>query len=109
MNKVSLVGRVAVDPKVNKTSNGKSYMFLRLAVEGYFDKKTKQMTTDFIPVTVWGREADKCRNLLKGSLISIEGRVSAGSFADSNGEKKFSLDIIAESISFLSKPKSKGA
>lgn len=105
MNKVHLVGRVALEPRLQKTGSGKPYMFLRIAVDGYFDRKAKEMTTDFIPVKLWGQEANKCRNLIKGSLISIEGRISVGAFVDQNGEKKFPVDIVADTVNFLSKPK----
>lgn len=104
MNQVNLVGRVVREVKLQKTNSGKSFMFLTLAVDGYFDRKAGTTTSDFIPVTIWGKEAEKCRNLIKGSLIRVEGRVSVGKF-EKNGKTEYPVDIVAENVSFLSKPK----
>ena len=106
MNQVNLVGRVAREPKFKTSSNGKSMIFLTVAIDGYYDRKTKEVTTDFIPVTVWGKEAERCRSLIKGSLVRITGRVSVGKFPDKEtGEIKYVTDIIGEEVQFLAKPK----
>lgn len=106
MNNVQLVGRVAIAPKLRTTGSGKPYMRLVLAVDGYWDKKTKQMTTDFIPVKLWQREATRCQHLMKGSLVSITGRVSVARYKQENGDTAYVTEIIGENIQFLSKPKS---
>jgi single-strand DNA-binding protein len=108
MNQVNLVGRVAREVELKHTQGGKAFMFLTIAVDGYFDRKTGQVKSDFIPVIAWGREAEKCRNLLKGSLIRIEGRVNVGKF-EKDGKTQYPLDIVAEEITFLSKPREKGS
>jgi single-strand DNA-binding protein len=105
MNNVQLVGRVAVEPKLRTTGTGKPYMRLVLAVDGYWNRKEKQMTTDFIPVKLWTREATRCQHLMKGSLISITGRVTVSQY-EKDGQKQYVTEIIGESVSFLSKPKS---
>lgn len=107
MNQVILVGRVAREVQLRKTSNGKPYLFLTIAVSGYWDRRKKKEVTDFIPVTIWGKEAEKASHLVKGSLVRITGRVSVGKFADKlTGEVKYVTDIIGEEVDFLSKPRS---
>jgi len=106
MNQVILVGRVAREVQLRKTSNGKPYLFLTIAVSGYWDRREKKEVTDFIPVTVWGKEAEKASHLVKGSLVRITGRVSVGRFTDKNGEQRYTVDIIGEEVDFLSKPRS---
>lgn len=107
MNSVQLVGRVARDPQLRKTANGKSYMFLSLAVSGYWDRRKKQEVTDFIPLVLWGKEAERCQYLVKGSLVSVVGRVGVSDYQDpKTGERKFSVEIVGERVEFLSKPRS---
>jgi single-strand DNA-binding protein len=106
MNQVILVGRVAREVHLRKTSNGKPYLFLTIAVSGYWDRREKKEVTDFIPVTVWGKEAEKASHLVKGSLVRISGRISVGRFTDKEGQQRFTVDIIGEEVDFLSKPRS---
>lgn len=104
MNQVNLVGRIVKEPQLRKSNSGKSMMFLTLAVDGYYDRKKREMTSDFIPVTLWGQTAERCAKLVKGSLICVVGRVSAGNYTK-NGEKRYVTDIIGEEVQFLAKPK----
>lgn len=106
MNQVNLVGRIAREVELRKSSGGKSYVFLTVAVDGYYDRRKKEVTSEFIPVTVWGKEAERCRHLVKGSLVRVTGRVSLGKFPDKQtGEIKYVVDIIGEEVQFLVKPK----
>jgi len=105
MNNVQLVGRVVIEPKLKTTGKGKPYMRLVLAVDGYWDRKSREMTTDFIPVKLWQKEATRCQHLVKGSLISVVGRVSVARY-EKDGETAYVTEIVGEKIQFLSKPKS---
>lgn len=106
MNNVQLVGRVAVEPKLRTTMKGKPYMRLVIAVPGYWDRKAKEMTTDFIPVKFWAQEATRCQHLMKGSLIAVTGRVAVSQYPAKNGnEVEYVTEIIGESVQFLAKPK----
>lgn len=106
MNQVNLVGRIVKEPQLRKSNSGKSMMFLTLAVDGYYDKKKKEKTSDFIPVTLWGKTAEQAAKAMKGSLVQITGRLSPGRFPDkSTGEVRYVLDCVGEEIHFLAKPK----
>src|SRR5690606_6475405 len=107
MNNVQLVGRVAVEPKLRTTTKGKADMRLVIAVHGYWDRKAKEMTTDFIPVKFWAQETTRCQHLVKGSLIAVTGRVAVSQYPAKNGhEIEYVTEIIGESVQFLAKPKS---
>ena len=81
-------------------------MRLVLAVDGYWDRREKQMTVDFIPIKLWQREATRCQHLVKGSLVSVVGRVSVAQYPGKDGGTEYVTEIIGEKIQFLSKPKS---
>ncbi|TCP61240.1 single-stranded DNA-binding protein [Baia soyae] len=106
MNQFNVVGRVTRDVQVRRTGNDKAYVFLTIAVDGYWDKKQKKTVSDFIPVTIWGKEAEKCKSLMKGSLVCIKGRISIGNFTDKQtGKEKYTTDLVGETVQFLAKPK----
>jgi len=107
MNVVHLIGRVARFPELRKTANGKSYMNLVLAIDGYYDRTKGETTTDFIPILLWGKLAERAHHLMKGSLVAITGRVAISSYEDKNGNKKWSMEIVGEDIEFLAKPKNR--
>jgi len=104
VNQVNLIGRVAREPELRKTSTGKSYMFLTIAV-GYWDRREQKEKADFITVTLWEKDAERCKNLVKGSLVRITGRISSGSFKK-DGKTEYRTEVVAEEIDFLAKPKS---
>jgi single-strand DNA-binding protein len=104
LNLVLLVGRVAREVKLMQSSTGKPFMFLTIAVDGYYDRKAGKTTSDFIPVTVWGKEAERCKALVKGSLIEVKARVSPGRY-EKDGKTQYTLDLVADEVKFLSKPK----
>jgi single-strand DNA-binding protein len=87
------------------TKNGKPYLRLVLAVEGYWNRKEKEMTVDWIPVKVWAREAQRCQYLVKGSLIAVTGRVSVAQYPGENGETEYVTEIVGEDVQFLAKPR----
>ncbi len=103
MNQVNLIGRVVRDVAIRKTSSGKSYAFLTVAV-GYWDRKEKREKADFIPVTLWGKEAERCGNLVKGSLIRVSGRITTSRF-EKDGEMQYRMEVVGEDVDFLSKPR----
>ena len=97
MNKVLLIGNLTKDPASSKTSSGLTYCRFTIAINNFGDK-----APDFIPIVTWEKTAENCaRFLKKGSKVGVEGSLHSSSY-DSNGERKFSLDITAQRVEFLS-------
>jgi len=66
MNKVVLIGRLARDPELRFTPGSGAAvttLTLTLAVDRY-NSKTGQNETDFIPVVIWGKQADSTENYM---------------------------------------------
>ncbi|MGA2928535.1 MAG: single-stranded DNA-binding protein, partial [Solirubrobacteraceae bacterium] len=56
---------------------------------------------NYFRVTVFGRQADACAQYLgKGRPVAIDGRLEWSSW-ESDGQKRKSIDIIADSVQFL--------
>lgn len=100
MNSVCLIGNLTKDPEVRYTtgSNQTAVGRFSIAVEdGYGEKKR----TSYIPVTVFGKQAENCQKYLyKGSKIAVKGRIQTGSY-EKEGRKIYTTDVIADQIEFL--------
>ncbi|SFA71758.1 single-stranded DNA-binding protein [Selenomonas ruminantium] len=65
MNFVALSGRVAQEIKLYETSNNNHVITINLAVKSDYFRDGEEPKTDFIPVTVWGKQAENlaCKNI----------------------------------------------
>lgn len=100
MNSVNLVGRVCNDVDLRYTPSEMAVAKFSVAVDDGYGEKKK---TNFIPVTVFGKQAENCEKFIgKGSLVGVQGRLQSGSYTDKNGSTVYTLDVIADRVEFLS-------
>ena len=101
MNKVVLLGRLVKDCDVRYTSTGKVVCQFTMAVDRPFNKDG-QKEADFIPVVMWGKQAEVAGNSLqKGHRVLVEGRLQIRSYDDNNGNKRYVTEVIANSFEFI--------
>jgi single-strand DNA-binding protein len=101
MNKIILLGRLTKDPEVRYTSTSKVVAQFTLAVDRPYSKD-KQREADFIPVVIWGKQAEICGNYLsKGQRVLVEGRLQIRSYDAKDGQKKYVTEVIAEHFEFI--------
>jgi len=106
MNKVILVGRLTRDPEVKNTTTGKAVATFSLAVDRRFKNKDGQKETDFVPVVVWGKQAELVGQYLnKGSQIGVSGRLQVRNYDGQDGQKRYITEVVADEITFLSSSK----
>lgn len=98
MNSVNLIGRVCNDVDLRYTPSEKAVAKFNIAVDdGYGDKKK----TYFIPITVFGRQAENCEKFVsKGNRIGVTGKIVTGSY-EKDGKKIYTIDVIADRVEFL--------
>ena len=102
MNRVMLIGRLTTKPELRYTSSNLPYTRFAIAINRTFNNAQGQRETDFINITVWRKQAENVCNFLdKGSLVSVEGRLQTNNFTDKDGNKKYSMDVVADSVQFL--------
>ncbi|MCM8778797.1 MAG: single-stranded DNA-binding protein [Candidatus Omnitrophica bacterium] len=107
LNKVFLIGNLTRDPELRYTPTGTAVVNFGLAVNRRFTNASgeKKEETCFVRVVVFGRQAESCNQYLtKGKLIFVEGRLQYRSW-EVAGEKRSSLDVVAERVQFLGMPK----
>ena len=100
MNKVCLVGRLTAKPELRYTQSNKSVVRFTVAVNRQGEG------ADFINCVSWGKTAENIANYLdKGSMISLQGRIQTGSYTNSQRQKVYTTDIVAENVQFLNTKK----
>ncbi len=107
MNKVILVGRLAQDPEVRYTQNGKAVASFSIAVNRFGGQRE---SADFIPIVAWEKLAETCgNNLTKGRRILVEGRLQIRSYETTDGQKRRVAEVVAQGIEFLDSRQSGGS
>lgn len=102
-NKVMLMGNLTRDPEVRYTPSGMAVADLRLAVNRRYRTADGQEheETCFVNVTVWGKQAETCKQYLKkGRPVFIEGRLKFDEW-EKDGQKFNRLSVVAERVQFL--------
>ena len=101
MNTVILVGRLAADPEVRTTQNGKAVATFRLAVNRPRTKEGKQ-EADFFQIVAWNQLGELCgKYLAKGRECAVVGRLQNRSYDAQDGSKRFVTEVIADEVQFL--------
>jgi len=102
MNKVVLIGRLTKDPELKFTpGTGTAVTTFTLAVNRRF-KKEGQAEADFIPVVVWGKQAESTANYMsKGKQLSVAGRIETRSYDAKDGTKRYVTEVVADEVHFL--------
>ena len=106
INRVVLTGNLTSDPELSSLPSGMSVCRLRLAV----NRRTKDQSTgewtdkpNYFSVTVWGAQGENCaRFLSKGRPVALDGRLEWREWEDREGHKRQSVEIVADSVQFLS-------
>ena len=101
INTVVLMGRLTFDPELRTTPSGVSVVRFQVAVDRSYQKAGEERKADFIDVTAWRQTADFIsRYFHKGSMIAIEGSLQTDNYTDKDGNKRKSIQVVANNVSF---------
>ncbi len=104
MNVVTLIGNLATDVALKELGEDKKVANFLLAIDRNGDG------ADFVSVSVWGKQAEVCsRHLAKGRQVGIGGRLRSRSWDDADGTRRSAIEVVANSVQFLSRPDGDGA
>ena len=101
--KIMFIGNLGRDPEMRYTPNGKAVTQFTVAVNqskpdpnaptGWTDE------TDWFRVSVFGDRAERVADQIKkGSKVFVEGRFKSREFEGNDGQKRTSLDVIADNV-----------
>ncbi len=106
LNKVLLIGHLGRDPEIRYTPNGLAVVNFSLATsESYTTKDgARETRTEWHRIVAFGRLAEICGEYLnKGSMVFIEGRLQTREWEDRDGNKRWTTEIVANSMQMLDK------
>ena len=105
INRVVLTGNLTFDPELRSLASGSSVCKLRIASNTRRKDGASGEWVDkpnFFDVTVWGAQGENCaRYLAKGRPVAIDGRLEWREWQDKEGNKRQSVEIVADSVQFL--------
>jgi len=106
VNRVILVGRLGKDPEVTMANGVSLAKFSMATDESWKDKSSgeKQQKTEWHNIVAWRKTAELCGAYLrKGSQVYLEGKLQTRSW-EKDGTKRYTTEIVADSVVFLGKP-----
>ena len=109
INKVILIGNLGSDPEVRYTPSGKPVANFSIATTENWTNKDggKEERTEWHRIVAWGRLGEICGDYLhKGKQVYIEGKLQTRSWEDREGNKRYTTEIIAQTMQMLG-PKGK--
>lgn len=104
LNHVVLIGNLTDDPELRYTQNGMARARFSIAVNRRWRDRdgNLQEETTFVPIVVWGQQAENCVNFLsKGSTVAVEGRLRIDTYQTEEGERRKTVEVVARTVQFL--------
>lgn len=104
LNKVLLIGNVGKDPEIRHLESGASVASFTLATSERFRDRNGELreNTEWHNIVAWRQLADLAANFIrKGTQIYVEGSIRTRSWDDQNGAKRYTTEIMANSIQLL--------
>ena len=101
-----LIGNVGKDPEVRHLENESMVSSFPLATtEHYKDKNGDwQDQTEWHNIVCWRSLAERVeKHVRKGSQLFIEGKIRSNNWVDQSGQKRYSIEILADNIQLLGK------
>lgn len=102
LNQISVQGRLARDPELRRTNSGKAVTGFTLACDRDFkNQQTGEKEVDFIECVAWGGTAEMVEKYFhKGQMAVATGRLQLRDWADKNGQKRRTAEILVNSVYF---------
>lgn len=112
VNKVILIGNLGSDPEVKYTPSGAAVANFNLATNESWTGKDgkKEERTEWHRIVAWSKLAELCGEYLsKGRPVYIEGRLQTRDWTDKDGNKRYTTEIVAQTLQFLGSPGERGS
>lgn len=104
VNKVILIGNLGNDPEVRYTQGGSAVANFNMATNEVWNNKegNREERTEWHRIVCWGRTAELVGEYLsKGRTVYVEGRLQTRDWEDKEGNKRYTTEVVAQSVKFL--------
>lgn len=99
LSRATLIGNLGRDPEVRYTQDGLAVTNFSLAAT---EKIKGEDRTQWYRVTAFGKLGEICGEYLsKGKQVYIEGRLQTSEWEDKEGNKRFTVEVIASQMVML--------
>jgi single-strand DNA-binding protein len=104
LNKVILIGNLGKDPELKYTGGGTPVCTFSIATtEKWGDESGQREKTEWHKIIVWGKAGENASKYLsKGKSVFVQGRIQTRQWEDSAGQKRYSTEIVADNVQYLS-------
>lgn len=104
-NVVNLIGHLGADVETRHLENGQVSNFSLATTEKYKNKKGDTVEeTEWTQIVCWDKTSEIAEKYLKkGSLVGIEGKLKTRQWEDKQGNKRYTTEVVANSILMLSR------
>jgi single-strand DNA-binding protein len=113
INKVILVGNLGRDPEIRYFQDGTAVANFSIATsDSWTDKQSgeKKERTEWHRIVAFRRLAEICGEYLsKGRQVYIEGKLQTREWEDKDGNRRFTTEIVAQTMQMLGSRESGGA
>ena len=102
LNRVLIQSRIGKDIELRHTQSGVSVVSFSIAVDRDFkDKATGEKAVDWVNVTAWRSTAEfVSKYFSKGRMAVVDGKLQTNTWTDKDGNKRSSLEVVADSVYF---------
>jgi single-strand DNA-binding protein len=98
INVVILTGNLTSDPELRNSDGGTAVAKLRIATGRPRGKEGEDRGADFVDVTVFGRDAENCKQyLVKGRKVAVKGRLHHSEWDGEDGRRQ-RLEVVADPL-----------
>ena len=100
LNHITIMGRIGTDIELRRTGNNVAVASFTLACDRDF-KSGGEKETDWLDVVAWRNTAEFIQKYFaKGKQIVISGRLQTRPWTDKEGNKRKSVEIVADNAYF---------
>lgn len=101
LNNITVMGRLTSDPELRYTQSGIAVASFTLAVERDFSSRDGGEKVDWIDCVAWRHTAEfLTKYFSKGRMVVAVGRLETGSWTDTEGKNRKSVNVVAQNIYF---------
>lgn len=103
-NKVFLMGNVTNDPDLRFTPSGSGVLNFSLATNRRYKKGEEWVDeVSFHNIVVWRSSETLAQRIKKGTRVFIEGRIQTRSWENSEGQKQYKTEVIADDVNLVAR------